>query len=189
MKKIFTLNQLVKSHSKEFLKLIEQKNIVLPPGHYSQVYTLKLANEILTFRFKNIVGQDKYLIKLANTKTHYKNKNTIVRSGIVYKYDPILNQWLNFDQQVIYKGFNLNKIEISNDSYLVIEHALSDTEKQRLSMGKELTVRFGIYSKTTNKNIGYSEHTITADYSYFLGTNSLPIKISTQESLQRKQSK
>lgn len=171
-------HNLINTHKKDFLKLLEEKNISLQVGYYSKPFTLKLSNKIVTFRFQNLDNNKNYKIVLNNNSSNYKYKNSFIKNNHFFIYDKVLNIWLKFKKELIFKSLQVNKdIPFNNKSYLKMAHALSDTEKEAIALGKDVRVFFNMHCITTHKVKGQIEKNITADYSFFLGKNSLPISL------------
>jgi len=170
----------VHSHKSSFVNLLKEENLKLKEGFYSKVYSLKLANKIVSFRFKNTIGSSDYTIVFSTPKTSFVSKRSFLKNNQFYFYDKLLNQWLSFDMDLVYGHIkDIHTQSIDSKSYLKIDHALSDTEKQALALGKDITVNFGVYN-SSHKRIKSVTKNISADFSHFLGTNTPYIKINTE---------
>lgn len=175
------IQSLLQQYHKLFLDLIVRKNIQIPPGHYSCSYTLKLNNTLVTFRFKNPLDSNGYDIVFQNPKKTYKSKNTFLKNNQLYFYDKALNTFLIFQKKQILNAFTLKKaINDSGNQYLILEHPLSETEKERLALGKDVTVTFHVHNSRTHQCIGLAQKNMTADYSFFLGKNTLPVQLHSK---------
>lgn len=171
---------LLKKHRLFFNDFIKENKIELKNGHLSKAYTFKLDNQIVTLRFKNVNSQ--YIILLKDRSKSFKLRKPFYKDSNYFIFDKKLNTWHRFAKELFFQSLLKNdfKIDMGNN-FGKLTHALSDTEKELLAAGKDVTVNINLYSKIDKKPRGFITINATADYSYFLGSNSLVINSDSQK--------
>lgn len=147
---------------------LKNKNLKL--GFYSKVYNIKINGENHSYRF--------------HSKMNLKNKkiNTVIFNGNVQKHKPFIkkSEFFFYDLE-LKKTMKISK-DLFNDEILNME--LSDEQKELLAEGKDVTldVSSSLNKIKTNKQVVVAntsfKKTFVADYSFFLGKNSLFMKES-----------
>ena len=145
------------------------KNENLKLGFYSKVYNIKINGENHSYRF--------------HSKVNLKSKkiNTVIFNGNVQKHKPFIkNSEIFFYDKELKKTMKISK-DLFNDE--VINMDLSDEQKELLAEGKDITLECVSFSFNKIKNIKQVvvantsfKKTFVADYSFFLGKNSLFMK-------------
>lgn len=144
------------------------KNENLKLGFYSKVYNIKINGENHSYRF--------------HSKVNLKSKkiNTVIFNGNVQKHKPFIkNSEIFFYDQVLKKTMKISK-DLFNDE--VVNMELSDEQKELLAEGKDVTldVSSSSHKNKINKQVVVAntsfKKTFVADYSFFLGKNSLFMK-------------
>jgi hypothetical protein len=144
------------------------KNENLKLGFYSKVYNIKIDGKNHSYRF--------------HSKVNIKNKkiNTVIFNGNIQKHNPFKkNSEIFFYDQELKITMKISK-DLFNDE--IVNMDLSDEQKELLTEGKDVTldVSSSFNKIKNNKQVVVSntsfKKTFVADYSFFLGKNSLFIK-------------
>lgn len=142
-------------------------NQKLKLGYYSKVYKIKINDKIHSYRFHSTLDNNE------------KKINMIVFDGKVQKHKPFKkNNQIYFHDKELQKTLKINKDLFEEE---VINMGFSDEQKELLSEGKDVTLEV-ISTTKTNKQVILSNSIVkksfVADYSFFLGSNTLFVKES-----------
>lgn len=144
------------------------KNENLKLGFYSKVYNIKIDGKNHSYRF--------------HSKLNLKGKkiNTVIFNGNIQKHKPFIkNSEIFFYDKELKKTMKISK-DLFNDE--VVNMDLSDEQKELLAEGKDITldVSSSFNKIKNNKQVVVAntsfKKTFVADYSFFLGKNSLFMK-------------
>lgn len=144
-------------------------SIVLPKSILNQL----LDFCIVVFRFVKDSGRVSVILKSAE-RPALKNRH-YAKADDFYYFDRWLNCWHRFQKQALIKALgDFNQLE-HQQYFFLLETPLSETQKEQLASGMDITVNVGVYLKSSKKYLGLSQINMVADYSFFLGQNSLPV--------------
>lgn len=162
------INELIRNHKAEFLNLIKHHELNIRPGYYSKPFSIRLSNNIIVFRFYNEPNTTNYKIIPANTNKKVIERSTTFKENYLFYFDKALHKFLKLSKEIVLKEIGEKLVLKETQYYYQLDHALSNTEKEALALGQDITVRFGQYDKSSKKLIGYCDRNIVADLSFFL---------------------
>lgn len=173
-KNILKYSNILKVHKHYFNLLLTRNESKLKGGFYSKPYVLRLSNELVTFRFYAHPNkpENKTVVFESQRRTSGALKplqQLIIKENYIRFFDKKLKVFLDIKKDVIFKSIEeYKKIEKNKSTYFLIDHSLSDTEKELLLTGKDITVSVTVKDSSSHKSLGTITKNITADLSYFL---------------------
>ncbi|POS00915.1 hypothetical protein Q361_11718 [Flavobacterium croceum DSM 17960] len=152
------------SNDKTILEKAKQENQKLPKGFYSKVYLDPQTKE--RFRLCNVGG----LHPVKNVKpvlSQAPKQAYVYHKGVGYLFDEELKMFIIVDKDAFFEATEL-------------ELSLSNEQKELLYQGKDITLNAydtKVYSQKNKLEIKTQKREIAlvADFSFFLGKNSLSL--------------
>lgn len=152
-------NQILKNN-------LNNKNLRL--GFYSEVYHIKINDQNYSYRFHSILDSTNKKINTVIFNGHKKSHSVFVKNSDIFFYDEELKKTMKINKNLFYDE--------------IVNMQLSDEQKEQLAEGKDISVDVNCQLKNPKKILSNStfKKTFVADYSFFLGKNTLLLKNTTK---------
>lgn len=168
---MFNASQLTVEHIGYLKQFMFKNRVQLSEGEVSKVFTVLIDATRYDIRFIKHNNNNTVLFRKEAKET--ETTKPLFKDNKIYLYDFALNRWIGFKKELFFKHLNAYlkgklQVSIDSDSYALIDKGLSNTEKELLSMGKDITLDVAIYNKGTNKYMRKETINFVADFSFFL---------------------